>query len=99
MYTSQVVTNIAAVGKELVGNAFDADATTIVNTHENHGIASIKVTDIGSELAKDHIPFINLPHHTLKISNFDDIASVVSYGFRGEAMSALAALGNVDVIA
>ena len=79
-------------------NAIDAGATAISVETKNGGIDYIRVTDNGSGIEKDDIPTAFLPHATSKIREISDLDSVVTMGFRGEALSSIASVSEMELI-
>lgn len=94
----EVVERPASVVKELVENAIDAGATAITVEAKDGGIEFIRVTDNGSGMEQEQIRTAFLRHATSKIRNADDLSRVASLGFRGEALSSIAAVSKVEVI-
>lgn len=94
----EVVERPSSVVKELVENAIDAGATAITVEAKEGGIEFIRVTDNGSGMEKEQIRTAFLRHATSKIENAEDLSSVSSLGFRGEALSSIAAVSKVEVI-
>ncbi|MBQ5341345.1 MAG: ATP-binding protein, partial [Oscillospiraceae bacterium] len=91
----EVVERPASVVKELVENALDAGADRIDIELRNHGLEMISVTDNGRGIEEDDIRTAFLRHATSKISSADDLNSIGSLGFRGEALAAIAAVSKV----
>ena len=94
----EVVERPASVVKELVENAIDAAATSITVEIKDGGIRFIRITDNGSGIEKNQLRTAFLRHATSKIDNADDLNRIVSLGFRGEALSSIAAVAQVEVI-
>lgn len=94
----EVVDRPASVVKELVENAIDAGADAVTVEIKEGGISFIRVTDNGSGIAKEQIPKAFLRHATSKIQSVEDLLTVSSLGFRGEALSSIAAVSQVEVI-
>lgn len=94
----EVVERPASVVKELVENSIDAGATQIVVEIEYGGIRKIKVTDNGSGIEKEYIREAFMPHATSKIASAEDLDSIVTLGFRGEALASIAAVSHVSMI-
>ncbi|MCJ1479719.1 ATP-binding mismatch repair protein [Lambiella insularis] len=96
--SGQVIVDLCSVVKELVENSLDAGATAIDVRFKNHGLESIEVQDNGSGVAREDYETIALKHYTSKLSSYEDLTSLQTFGFRGEAISSLCALSNVHII-
>lgn len=94
----EVVERPLNVVKELTENAIDAGADAITVEIKDGGISLIRVTDNGCGIEKDQIKKAFLRHATSKISTIEDLNSIESLGFRGEALSSIAAVSQVEVI-
>lgn len=94
----EVVERPLNVVKELTENAIDAGADAITVEIKDGGISLIRVTDNGCGIEKDQIKKAFLRHATSKISTIEDLNSIDSLGFRGEALSSIAAVSQVEVI-
>ena len=94
----EVIEGPAAVVKELVENAIDADANSITVEIKDGGTSLIRVTDNGKGIGSDDIKTAFLPHATSKIKTADDLTLVSSLGFRGEALASIAAVSEVEVL-
>lgn len=94
----EVVERPSAVVKELMDNSLDAGASAITIEIKEGGISMIRITDNGAGIAKEEIPTAFLRHATSKIRNTEDLLSVTSLGFRGEALSSIAAVAQVELI-
>ncbi|MDY3909190.1 MAG: DNA mismatch repair endonuclease MutL [Eubacterium sp.] len=94
----EVIERPAAVVKELIENAIDAEATAITIEIKEGGISFIRITDNGSGIAKNEITTAFLRHATSKIRSKEDLLTVKSLGFRGEALSSIAAVAQVELI-
>ncbi len=94
----EVVERPASVVKELVENAIDAGATAVTVEIKGGGIDMIRVTDNGSGIERSQIRKAFKRHATSKLSCIDDLYSIHSLGFRGEALSSISAVAQVDLI-
>ncbi|WFC94626.1 ATP-binding mismatch repair protein [Malassezia brasiliensis] len=96
--SAQVVPDLRAAVKELVENALDAGARSIEVRFREYGLAGIEVLDDGSGVAPADYATLALKHHTSKLSSFDDLQSVTTLGFRGEALASLCGVARVSVL-
>ena len=94
----EVIERPASVIKEMVENSIDAGATNITVEIKNGGISFIKVSDNGKGIAQDDLEIAFERHATSKIRSADDLNTVTSMGFRGEALASIAAIANVEMI-
>ena len=94
----EVIERPAAVVKELVENAIDAGATAITIEIKEGGISFIRITDNGTGIPREDIKTAFLRHATSKISSPEDLLTVSSLGFRGEALSSISAVAQVELI-
>lgn len=94
----EVIERPASVVKELVENAIDANATAVTIEIKEGGISFIRITDNGSGIPKEEAALAFLRHSTSKIKSVEDLLSVSSLGFRGEALSSIAAVSQVELI-
>ena len=94
----EVIERPASVIKEMVENSIDAGATNVTVEIKNGGISFIKVTDNGKGIAKDDLEIAFERHATSKIRSAEDLDTVTSMGFRGEALASIAAIANVEMI-
>ncbi len=93
----EVVEKPASVVKELVENSIDAGATSISVDIKNGGISYIKVTDNGSGMDEDDVEIAFERHATSKIKRAEDLDSIITMGFRGEALASIAAVSSVEL--
>lgn len=94
----EVIERPASVIKEMVENSIDAGATNITVEIKNGGISYIKVTDNGKGIAQDDLEIAFERHATSKIRSADDLDTVTSMGFRGEALASIAAISQVEMV-
>ncbi len=94
----EVVERPASVVKELLENAIDANATAVTIEIKEGGISFIRITDNGYGIEKEQIPLAFLRHSTSKIRTAQDLITVSSLGFRGEALSSIASVAEVELI-
>lgn len=95
--SDQVVVDLRSALKELVENALDADATKIEVKLKEHGSEALEVWDNGAGIAQSDLPGVARRHHTSKLGGYGDLGKLTSFGFRGEALSSLAALSTLSV--
>lgn len=94
----EVIERPSSMVKELVENAIDAHATQVTVEIRGGGIEYLRVSDNGDGIGEDDIVNAFLPHATSKIRNLSDLDSILSFGFRGEALSSIAAVSDVELI-
>ena len=94
----EVIERPASIVKELVENAIDAGANAVTVEIKDGGISFIRITDNGEGIPKEEIPIAFLRHATSKIKGVEDLLSIHSLGFRGEALSSIAAVCQVELI-
>ncbi|PHU21995.1 DNA mismatch repair protein PMS1 [Capsicum chinense] len=93
----QVILDLPSAVKELVENSLDAGATSIEVSLKDYGAESFQVIDNGCGISPHNFKVLALKHHTSKLSDFPDLQSLATFGFRGEALSSLCALGDLTV--
>ncbi len=94
----EVIERPGSVIKELVENSIDAGATAITVEIKDGGLSFIRITDNGCGIAKEEVPVAFLRHATSKLQTADDLLKIASLGFRGEALSSIAAVAQVEMI-
>lgn len=94
----EVVERPSSVVKELVENAVDAKATAITIEIKDGGTSFIRITDNGQGIPKAQVPSAFLRHATSKLTSIEDLLTISSLGFRGEALSSIAAVAQVELI-
>ncbi|KAL2825196.1 hypothetical protein BDW59DRAFT_146588 [Aspergillus cavernicola] len=95
--SGQVIVDLNSVVKELVENSLDAGATSIEVRFRNNGLDLIEVQDNGGGISPDNYENVALKHYTSKLSSFDDLSRLHTFGFRGEALSSLCALSDFHI--
>lgn len=94
----EVVERPSAVIKELVENSIDAGATAVTVEIQHGGISYMRVTDNGCGIDYDDVPKAFMRHATSKIKNADDLDSIATLGFRGEALAAISAVSRTEML-
>jgi DNA mismatch repair protein MutL len=94
----EVVERPASVIKELVENAVDAGSSAITVEIKNGGITYMRVTDNGCGISRIDVPVAFLRHATSKVCGQDDLDSIATLGFRGEALASVAAVAHVELL-
>lgn len=94
----EVVERPSSIVKELFENSIDAGATAISVEIENGGINLISVEDNGCGIENDQLEKVFYPHATSKISKASDLQTILTLGFRGEAMSSIASVSKINLI-
>ncbi len=94
----EVIDRPSSIVKELVENAIDAKATAITVEIKEGGISLIRITDNGIGIPQEEVRLAFYPHATSKISDASDLFNITSLGFRGEALSSICAVSQVELI-
>lgn len=94
----EVIERPSSVVKELVENSMDAGASAVTVEIKDGGLSLIRITDNGCGIDKSQVPIAFLRHSTSKIKSVEDLLTVSSLGFRGEALSSIAAVSQVELI-
>ena len=94
----EVVERPSSIVKEMIENSVDAGAKSITVEIKNGGSTYIRITDDGCGIARDQIKKVFMPHATSKIKYSDDLNSISTLGFRGEAMASIAAVSKVELL-
>lgn len=94
----EVVERPASVIKEMVENAIDAGSSAVTVEVKNGGISYMRVTDNGCGMSREDVPVAFLRHATSKVAVQDDLESIGTLGFRGEALASIAAVARVEVM-
>uniref|UniRef100_A0A5F8HIH1 PMS1 homolog 1, mismatch repair system component n=1 Tax=Monodelphis domestica TaxID=13616 RepID=A0A5F8HIH1_MONDO len=93
--SSQVITSVISVIKELIENSLDAGATNIDVKLENYGFDKIEVRDNGDGIKAIDAPVMAIKHYTSKINSHEDLENLTTYGFRGEALGSICCIAEV----
>lgn len=96
--SGQVIIDLVSIVKELVENSIDSGASKIEILFKNNGLDSIEVIDDGSGIEKEDFKNICIKHCTSKLESYEDLHNVNTLGFRGEALSSLAAISNLKIV-
>jgi DNA mismatch repair protein PMS2 len=96
--SGQVIVDLSSVVKELVENSLDAGATSIEIRFKNQGLDAIEVQDNGKGIAPEDFETVALKHYTSKLASYEDIDTLDTFGFRGEALSSMCALSKFHIL-
>ncbi|GFR95026.1 PMS1 protein 1 [Elysia marginata] len=96
--SGQVISSVFSVVKELFENSVDALSTTIDIKLIDFGLERIEVCDNGKGVKKIDVPFMTKRHYTSKLSGIEDLLSLGTYGFRGEALASLCSVSDVTIV-
>ncbi|XP_007948415.1 PMS1 protein homolog 1 [Orycteropus afer afer] len=93
--SSQIITSVVSVVKELIENSLDAGATSIDVKLENYGFDKIEVRDNGEGIKAVDAPVMAVKYYTSKINSHEDLENLTTYGFRGEALGSICCVAEV----
>ncbi|XP_054418542.1 PMS1 protein homolog 1 isoform X2 [Pteronotus mesoamericanus] len=93
--SSQIITSVVSVVKELIENSLDAGATSIDVKLENYGFDKIEVRDNGEGIKANDAPVMAVKYYTSKINSHEDLDNLTTYGFRGEALGSICCVAEV----
>jgi len=94
----EVIDRPCSIVKELLENSIDSGATAITVEIKNGGTSFIRISDNGCGISEEDVPTAFLRHATSKIKNKDDLDTIMTLGFRGEALASVAAVAKVEVL-
>ncbi|XP_027444543.1 PMS1 protein homolog 1 isoform X8 [Zalophus californianus] len=95
--SSQIITSVVSVVKELIENSLDAGATSIDVKLENYGFDKIEVRDNGEGIKAIDAPVMAIKYYTSKINSHEDLENLTTYGFRGEALGSICCVAEVII--
>ncbi|PNI13334.1 PMS1 isoform 5 [Pan troglodytes] len=93
--SSQIITSVVSVVKELIENSLDAGATSVDVKLENYGFDKIEVRDNGEGIKAVDAPVMAMKYYTSKINSHEDLENLTTYGFRGEALGSICCVAEV----
>ncbi|KAI2526139.1 PMS1 homolog 1, mismatch repair system component [Homo sapiens] len=93
--SSQIITSVVSVVKELIENSLDAGATSVDVKLENYGFDKIEVRDNGEGIKAVDAPVMAMKYYTSKINSHEDLENLTTYGFRGEALGSICCIAEV----
>lgn len=96
--SAQVVTDLNSAVKEVVENSLDANAKNVEIKIFDYGKDRVEIIDDGDGIPKSEFDHVARKHMTSKINEFDDLASVLSYGFRGEALASICEMAELEIV-
>lgn len=94
--SSQIITSVVSVVKELIENSLDAGATSIDVKLENYGFDKIEVRDNGEGIKAVDAPVMAVKYYTSKINSHEDLENLTTYGFRGEALGSICCVAEEE---
>lgn len=94
----QIIHRPANAIKELIENSLDAGSTSIKLTLKEGGLKLIQIADNGHGINKTDLPLLCTRYATSKLAKFEDLQSLVTYGFRGEALASISYVSHVEVV-
>ncbi|KAI9468904.1 MAG: hypothetical protein EXX96DRAFT_589667 [Benjaminiella poitrasii] len=98
LHSGQVIVDVESIVKELLENSIDAHATSIELVLINNGVESIQIKDDGDGIDEKDRPYVAKRHHTSKLTTFEDLASTMTFGFRGEALNSICSIADKVVL-
>ena len=93
----EVIDRPASIVKELIENSLDSGATRIIVEAHNGGKLYLKVTDNGCGISKEDLPLAPLPHTTSKLTSIEELSTLSSFGFRGEALASICHVADLTI--
>ena len=93
----EVVSRVSSAVKELLENSIDAGATTVQIVLKGGGLTQLTITDNGRGIAREDLPVVCRRHTTSKLTQFEDLRTIRTYGFRGEALASISQVARVTI--